>query len=145
MQTGRKPRWGGGLATRLSAVIALGIPALTAACEERDRLTFPNSDDGNGPVTMIDQPSAEDTTVSSGPGFFVYGRTIDADGVDTVYFLVSNSSFPPFRPDSPTDTVRFALPITTFGYAGDTILVQIHAVDLQGNHGPVSSREIVVQ
>jgi hypothetical protein len=121
--------------------------ALASGCEERDRLTFPTPGDGIGPITMIDQPNGSDTTVSAGPDFFVNGRTIDPDGVDTVYFLVSggNQHFQPFRPFPPTDTVRFGLPITTFGRSGDTILVQIHGVDGQGNQGGVSARVILVQ
>jgi hypothetical protein len=121
--------------------------ALASACEERDRLTFPGPSDGIGPITMIDQPTASDTTVEAGPEFFVNGRTIDPDGVDTVYFLVigGNQNFNPFRPNPPTDTVRFGLPITTFGHSGDTMMVQIHGVDAQGNRGATSSRQIVVQ
>lgn len=96
---------------------------------------------------MIDQPSGSDTTVPQGPDFFVNGRTIDPDGVDTVYFLVSggNQTFQPFRPNPPTDTVRFGLPITTTGHAGDTILVQIFGVDSEGNRGDASSRQIAVE
>jgi len=120
---------------------------LTLACEERDRLTFPSPSDGVGPVTLIDRPVSGDTTVPAGPDFFVQGRTIDPDGVDTVYFLVTggNQSFQPFRPNPPADTVRFGLPITTSGHSGDTILVQIHGVDSQGNRGSASIREIVIQ
>ena len=123
------------------------VVLLLGACEERDRLTFPTPSDGVGPVTMIDQPSGSDTTVPQGPDFFVNGRTIDPDGVDTVYFLVSggNQTFQPFRPNPPTDTVRFGLPITTTGHAGDTILVQIFGVDSEGNRGDASSRQIAVE
>jgi hypothetical protein len=99
-------------------------------CQERDRLTFPDPGDGVGPVTTIDRPNGSDTTVSAGPEFIINGRTIDPDGVDTVYFLVSGGSdnFGPFIPRPVSDTVRFGLPITTFGHAGDTILVQVHGV-----------------
>ena len=131
-----------------SGVIGAGcVVLLIAACEERDRLTFPTPSDGVGPVTVIDQPNGSDTTVPDGPDFFVNGRTIDPDGVDTVYFLVSggNQTFRPFRPNPPTDTVRFGLPITTFGHAGDTILVQIFGVDAEGNRGTPSSRQIAVE
>lgn len=142
-----KPPCRGGLPDAARTLILLCAGALTVACEERDRLTFPNPSDGVGPITMIDQPNGADTTVSAGPDFFVNGRTIDPDGVDTVYFLVTggNQNFQPFRPNPPTDTVRFGLPITTFGHSGDTILVQIHGVDSQGNRGPTSTREVVVQ
>ena len=117
------------------------------ACDERERLTFPNPSDGVGPVTMIDQPNSGDTTVTAGADLFVNGRTIDPDGVDTVYFLVTggNQNFQPFRPNPPSDTVRFGLPISTIGRAGSTILVQIHGVDSQGNRGGTSAREIVVE
>jgi hypothetical protein len=128
-------------------LVVVPVMALAAACEERDRLTFPTPSDGVGPVTTIDQPNGADTTVTAGPDFFVNGRTIDPDGVDTVYFLVTggNQNFNPFRPSPPSDTVRFGLPITTFGHAGDTILVQIHGVDSEGNQGSTSSRRIVVE
>jgi hypothetical protein len=130
----------------LRPVAVLGA-VLASGCEERDRLTFPSPPDGVGPVTMIDQPNGSDTTVPDGPDFFVNGRTIDPDGVDTVYFLVTggNQNFNPFRPSPPSDTVRFGLPITTFGLSGDTILVQIHGVDSQGNRGPTSTRQIAVE
>jgi hypothetical protein len=128
-------------------VVAPVIGALASACDERDRLTFPTPDDGIGPVTTIDQPLGSDTTVDAGPDFFVNGRTIDPDGVDTVYFLVTggNQNFNPFRPNPRSDTVRFGLPITTIGLSGTTILIQIHGVDTRGNQGAPSLRRIVVQ
>ena len=120
---------------------------LLAGCQERDRLTFPDSGDGAGPVTTIDQPGQSDTTVPAGPEFFVNGRTIDLDGVDTVYFLVigANQNFQPFRPSGRTDTVRFGLPLSTTGHARDTFTVQIHGVDSQGNPGAPSIRNIFVR
>ena len=134
----------------LERVFRLTTIVLLAGCSERDRLTFPSDPgpgDGIGPVTMIDRPNGADTTVPSGPEFFVNGRTIDSSGVDTVYFLVVGGSdnFSPFRPNPPSDTVRFGLPITTFGNNGDTILVRIYGVDGQGNHGGVASRRIIVE
>jgi hypothetical protein len=127
------------------AVISAG--AMLAGCDERDRLTFPDPGDGVGPVTMIDQPLGGDTTVPAGPEFFINGRTIDPDGVDTVYFFVTggNQSFPAFVPRPASDTVRFGLPLVTSGRSGDTIRVQIHGVDSQGNQGNTSSRQVVVQ
>ena len=123
--------------------------ALTAGCSERDRLTFPTppSPDGVGPVTVIDRPNVSDTTVDAGPNFFVNGRTIDPDGVETVVFLVTGGSdnVQPFNPNPPEDTVRFGLPITTFNNVGDTILVEVHGIDQEGNVGPTVSRRIVVQ
>jgi hypothetical protein len=133
---GRRP-------ARLAAVLV----ALAAACQERDRLTFPDPGDGIGPVTMIDQPNASDTTVDAGPNFFVDGRTVDLDGVDTVYFLVTggNQSFPPFRPSPPTDTVRWGLPLSTVGRSGSTITVQVYGVDLHGDQGAPSTRQVIVR
>jgi hypothetical protein len=128
-------------------LLIAGVMVLAVGCEERDRLTFPNPNDGIGPVTMIDQPNGSDTTVRAGPDFFVNGRTIDPDGVDTVYFLLTGGDqhFQPFRPNPPTDTVRFGLPITTSGNSGETILVEILGVDSQGNRGNPSFRRITVQ
>jgi hypothetical protein len=135
-----------GLGSRFWALVAPAL-MLAAACQERDRLTFPDPGDGIGPVTTIDQPNGSDTTIDAGPEFFVNGRTIDLDGVDTVYFLVlgGNQSFQPFRPNPPADTVRFGLPLTTTGHAGDTFTVQIHGVDSEGNQGAPSTRQIIVR
>lgn len=128
---------------QLIAVLVL----FATACEARERLTFPEAGDGIGPVTMIDQPTGSDTTVDAGPEFFVNGRTVDRDGVDTVYFFVigGNQNFHPFRPSPPTDTVRFGLPISTIGRSGTTMTVQIFGVDVQGNRGDPSSRQINVR
>jgi hypothetical protein len=142
-----KPRRTSGYGSAAWVLIVPGVMAIATGCEERDRLTFPNPGDGIGPVTTIDRPNGSDTTVTAGPDFVISGRTIDPDGVDTVYFLVTggNQNFNPFRPNPPADTVRFGLPITTTGHAGDTILVQVHGVDAQGNQGAVSSRQIAVE
>jgi len=115
------------------ARLAPVLMVLAAACEERDRLTFPDPGDGIGPVTTIDQPDG--------------ARTIDRDGVDTVYFFVigGNQSFPPYRPSPPSDTVPFGVPISTSGRSGQTMLVQIHGVDTRGNQGGVSTRRIIVR
>jgi hypothetical protein len=132
---------------RTSRLVSLCATVLAVGCNERERLTFPASSDGVGPVTVIDRPNAPDTTVTAGPDYFVNGRTIDPDGVDTVYFLVigGNQNFQPFVPRPPSDTVRFGLPITTAGHEGDTIQVQIRGVDSDGNAGNTSFRQIFVQ
>lgn len=118
-----------------------------AGCDERDRLTFPVPGDGVGPVTRITQPAGADTTVPAGPDFFVNGQTVDPDGVDTVYFFVigGNQNFTPFTPVPVTDTVNFGLPITTFGHSGETFTVQVHGVDVLGNQGAASSRQIHIR
>jgi hypothetical protein len=145
LKRGKPPKKKG---LRGSARVLLSVCAgvFLAGCDERDRLTFPDPGDGIGPLTMIDQPNGSDTTVAAGPEFFINGRTIDPDGVDTVYFLVTggNQNFQPFVPRPPSDTVRFGIPLATTGLSGDTIHVQIHGVDSQGNSGNTSVRQIVV-
>jgi hypothetical protein len=147
MQRRGKPRRAGWLASKVWVLIIAGAIAFAAACQERERLTFPNQSDGIGPVTLIDQPTMTDTTVDAGPNFFVNGRTIDSDGVDTVYFLVAggNQGFPPFAPTPAADTVRFGLPIATAGHSGDTIQVEVHGVDTEGNPGAPATRRVVVR
>jgi hypothetical protein len=128
-------------------LISLVVGGLAAACAERDRLTFPNQSDGIGPVTLIDRPGEGDTTIDAGPTFFVNGRSIDRDGVDTVYFLVSggNQGFPPLRPSPPADTARFGVPLSTNGRSGQAIQLQIYAVDGQGNQGAPATRQIIIR
>lgn len=150
MQNRGKPRPESRQTSGLMWVFVPAVLVILGGCSERDRLTFPSDPgpgDGIGPVTMIDQPNGADTTVPSGPGFFVNGRTIDSNGVDTVYFLVIGGSdnFSPFRPNPPSDTVRFGLPITTLGHDGDTIIVRIYGVDGEGNNGSIASRRIMVE
>jgi hypothetical protein len=128
----------------------LTLMLIVAACAERDRLVFPSGpglSDSVGPITTIDQPNGADTTVSSGPQFFVNGRTIDPDGVDSVYFFVIGGSdqVPPFRPNPASDTVRFGLQVSTAAHQGDTILVQVRGVDSHGNQGATASRRIFVE
>ncbi len=144
-----RPDEGGGRRWWVLYLLA-GVMIAASACDERERLTFPagpDPSDGAGPLTVIDRPNVFDTTVAAGPEFFVNGQTIDPDGVDTVYFLVIGGSdnIPPFRPNPPSDTVRFGIPITTSGNDGDTITVRIHGVDREGNQGVAASRRIFVQ
>jgi hypothetical protein len=145
LKRGKPPKMRG-LGSSARLVLSVCAGALLVGCDERDRLTFPTPGDGVGPVTMIDQPNGDDTTVTAGPEFFVNGRTIDPDGVDTVYFLVTGGiqNFQPFVPRPASDTVRFGFPLATTGLSGDTIHVQIHGVDSQGNSGNTSFRQIVI-
>jgi hypothetical protein len=146
LKRGKSPR-SGRIRPAWRLPVGLSILAVSVACSERDRLTFPDPGDGIGPVTTIDQPHVTDTTVPEGPEFFVNGRTVDPDGVDTVYFLVTggNQDFDPFLPRPRADTVRFGLPLTTTGRAGDTMLVQIYGVDTHGSPGDTSTRRIAVE
>ena len=142
-----EPRWLDYSRSFALSVLLLGLAGLSVACHERERLTFPSEGDGIGPLTMIDQPNGPDTTVSAGPQLFISGRTIDPDGVDTVYFLVTGGvqNFQPFLPNPPTDTVNFGLQLVTSGQSGDTVLISILGVDSQGNRGNLASRRVFIQ
>jgi hypothetical protein len=134
-------------AAGLGCLIVTAVIGVATACAERDRLTFPNQADGIGPVTLIDQPGGSDTTIDAGSTFFVTGRSIDTDGVDTVYFLVTGGSqgFPPFHPSPATDTVRFGVPISTSGRSGQAVELEVYGVDRQGNQGGPASRQIIIR
>lgn len=126
---------------------ALGLLLLLTACTTRDRIGVPGPtgpSGGAGPTTTIDVPGT-DTTVTAGPNFVVAGRTIDPDGVDTVYFETEGglTTFPPFTGGN--DTVRFGLPLTTGGLVGDSILVRVFGTDRLGNRGDTATRWIRVQ
>lgn len=125
------------------AVSGLGL--ITMACSNRDRLTFPNSNDGLGPEVTITDPG-QDTTVSAGPAAFIAGRVVDTDGIDTVYFDVQGglSSFPPLVANG-VDTVTFSLPVSTNGLGGTTITIAISAVNLAAIHGDTVARHVTVQ
>ena len=122
---------------------ALGALAL-AACTDRDRLTFPNEGDHRGPVTFIDLPGVADTTVRAGPMMPLNGRTIDPDGVDTVYVVVlgGNESFQPFAIQR--DTARFGVRINTSGLAGRSMIILVYGTDQLGNRGDTAVRRVVV-
>ncbi len=119
--------------------------ALLIGCGERERLTFPDLGDEVGPVSIIDEPSI-DSVLTDGDPFVVAGRTVDANGVDTVYFEVSggNQNFLPFAGQG-DDTVRFGLPLVTVGRAGQTIIVRVQAIDLLGNLGAPVTRRLSVR
>ena len=129
------------------ALVAALIVVLGTACKDRERLTFGPTDEGVGPVTVIDQPTSSDTSVPSGSDFFVNGTVADPDGVDTVYFSVSggSQSYPPFAPNTLETAVRFGVPIETAGHAGESLEIQIYGVDVRGNRGGTSSRRIHIQ
>jgi hypothetical protein len=130
-----------------SALVAAFALVLGSGCDERERLTFPTPSDGVGPVTTIDQPNGADTTIFQGSDFFVNGTTVDPDGVDTVYFLFTggNQNHLPFSPNPPQTTVRFGIPVTTFGHSGETFQIQVYGVDVLGNRGGTSTRQIHIR
>jgi hypothetical protein len=117
-----------------------------AACANRDRLTFPAETDGRGPITFIDTPEVADITVPAGPGTPLSGKTIDPDGVDTVYIVLlgGNESFPAFSVGG-RDTARFGVTINTAGLAGDTMFVLVFGTDKLGNRGDTAVRTIAVR
>jgi hypothetical protein len=129
-------------------VFRWAAPAFVAACGERDRLTFPSENPGNGsgPVTEITFPSVPDTVVTAGDPLFIVGRAFDADGVDTIYFAVDgvNQGFAPVIGEG-ADTVDFALQLSTLNSSGATVLFQAYGVDLLGGVGAPVSRQIRVE
>lgn len=137
-------------ARRLLPVGLLSWGAFAAAatgCNTRDRLTFPSGGGGDqlGPVTVIDSPK-EDTTVAPTPVVFVNGRTLDQDGIDTVYFETEGgkTAFAPFIGGG--TAFRFGLPITTdSSLLGAVITVRVFATDRLGNRGDTAVRRITVQ
>ena len=139
----RKAGFPGGYGALAAALIVV----LGTGCDERERLTFETPNDNVGPVTTIDQPNGADTTISQNSEFFVNGASVDADGVDTVYFLVIGGShnFSPFSPKPTQTTVRFGIPLATSGHRGETFEVQVYAVDIFGNRGGTSTRLIHIQ
>jgi hypothetical protein len=122
--------------------------AVLAGCDERERLTFPAEDpgDGVGPFTTIVRPEVADTTVTEGDVFILAGYSLDPDGIDTVYLDVSGAgqSYAPLLGGG-VDSVPFALQFSTFGKAGSIITVQIYAVDVVGDRGPASDRSIRIE
>lgn len=147
MPTNRSGRPAAGLWRGWGILAACSTLVVGSGCGERDRLTFPSQDDDVGPVTTIEQPGQPDTLVLEGASLVVHGRTVDPDGVDTVYFLVTGGDLvvPPFIFNPPRETVQFGVPLTTAGHAGRTILVEIYGVDAHGNIGAASIRQISVQ
>jgi len=122
--------------------------AVLVGCGERERLTFPTTEPGNGagPITNIDDPLAGDTVLTAGEPFVIAGRTFDPDGVAQVIFQLTGGSqnFAPLDGQG-ADTVRFGLPIETAGNSGDTVIVQVYGVDLLGQEGMHSVRRLRIQ
>jgi hypothetical protein len=123
------------------------VAGMLAGCGERDRLTFPveNPGDGSGPLTNITQP-AGDTGVVEGDLLIVTGYSIDPDGIDSVFFEVTGAgqSFSPEKGEG-ADSVPFALQLSTFGNTGGTILIRVFAVDGVGDRGGAAIRSINIR
>jgi hypothetical protein len=123
----------------------LGI-LLLAGCGERARLIFDPGSPVAGPHMVIDEQEACLARVPAGPLATVAGRAIDDDGVDTLYVLVvGGERFRPLAPEEPTDTLRFILPISTSGHAGDTLTVLVFATDRAGVRGDTAVRTLIVE
>ncbi len=128
--------------------LACAVTAVLAGCGERDRLTFPVEDpgDGVGPFTTITRPDAGDTLVDAGEPFVLEGYTTDHDGVDSVFFAVAGAGvvYPPLAGAS-ADSVRFAIQLPTADLRGDTIFVRVFAVDQLGDPGRAALRQIRIR
>ena len=146
---GRGGYFSGMSGMRVLPVLLGLLGPLLAGCEERDRVLAPGAGggpgggDGEGPVTQITVPERPDTVVPAGPGVFVAGRVTDPDGVDSVFYeLIGGiTSIPPSR-HTGGGAFNFAIPVTTNGLAGDTILVRVHGKDRLGNVGEPDERQI---
>lgn len=121
---------------------------LAAGCSERERLTFPTEDPGNGsgPITEIFQPNGADTVVSGGEALLVSGRSRDPDGVHAVFFEISglNQGFAPLDAGG-ADTVSFGLQLSTVNHGGDTAFIRIYAVDVLGDTGRAAVRQVRIR
>lgn len=118
-----------------------------AACQVRDRLTFPSpGGNGSGPTLAITAPHS-DTTISVGDTLNISGYAIDPDGVDSIWFSVQGISFsiPPIFGNGSTDTVFFEQHFTAAAFA-DTGRVTFFAtaVDEVSDTGFTRSRTITV-
>jgi hypothetical protein len=115
-------------------------------CNTRDRLTFPDpGPTGGGPHTVIDRPLGDVKVSGDSAIFFVTGYSVDRDGLDSLYFE-TEGGLTSFQPEVVTvDSLRFGLPLTTGGLAGDTIILRFFATDQLGNRGDTAIRRIVVQ
>lgn len=127
--------------------VALVLSTVLLGCGTRDRLIFEQNDEPQkGPITFIDFPEVGEIKVDVGRDVLVAGRSIDPDGVDSVYFVILGAplSFVPFSPPTPDDTVSFGIPIRTIGSGGDSILVLVFATDAFGNRGDTAVRRLIV-
>lgn len=142
MRTGRfRPRF----PWKSSGVCALSV-LLLGGCGTRDRLIFPGTGpSGAGPHTVIDRPVGDITVSGDSAIFFVTGYSVDPDGLDSVYFETVGG-LSTFQPEVVSrDSLRFGLPLTTGGLAGDTILIRVFATDQLGSRGDTAIRRIAVQ
>ena len=122
--------------------------AVLAGCGTRERFVFPTENPGNGtgPTTEITRPGVADTAVTEGDLLIIQGRSLDPDGVDTVYIAVGgvNQGFAPILGQG-KDTVDFAAQLSTIGHSGATVIVQAYGVDLLGQQGSIVSRQIHIE
>lgn len=124
------------------------VAGILAGCGQRDRLTFPVEDpgDGSGPFTNITQPAVADTVAIEGDLLILTGYSVDPDGIDSVFFEVTgaNQAFSPIKGNG-ADSVAFALQISTLGNSGASVLVRAFAKDGVGDVGPAAVRSITIE
>jgi hypothetical protein len=125
----------------------LVISLLLTGCEERDRPTFPlEPGAGVGPVTRIEDPSV-DTMLTAGVTYLVGGRTIDSDGVDSLYYEITGSGqgFLPASGHGEAEVI-FGLPIQTVGLASGTVVtIRVRAKDILGHDGEAATRQLTIE
>jgi hypothetical protein len=147
MQRGTIRAFPAGHKSALRAVLLTAAAAASLACSDRARITFP-SDDGIGPTTTIIRP-VEDTSATAGAFVLVDGRSVDADGIDSVFFATEGTpeQFPTFivPASERRDTLNWSIPVSTRLLGGNVISIFVTAADRLGNVGEAAVRRIQVQ
>jgi hypothetical protein len=131
----------------LKPALPLLLLALVTGCEGRERLTFPSNEPGDeaGPATTIETPAA-DTVLTEGDFFVVGGRSVDPDGVDSLYIETfgTGQAFLPVSGEG-QESVSFGVPIPTIGLGGTTVIVRVRGVDVAGNQGLAAIRQLQIE
>lgn len=124
---------------------ALCVIGGVAACQARERLTFPSpGGNGLGPSLAITAPH-RDTTISIGDTLDISGYAVDPDGVDSVWFSVQGIPFliAPIFGHGTTDTVYFEQHFSGAAFA-DTGRVTFFATAVDELSDTGSTRSLTV-
>ncbi|MGB7212100.1 MAG: hypothetical protein WBC97_05675 [Gemmatimonadales bacterium] len=127
---------------------ALSVVGGVAACQARERLTFPTPGAaGSGPILAITAPH-RDTGITVGDSLNIRGYAIDPDGVDSIWFSVQGIAFfiPPIFGNGRTDTVFFEQHFSGSAFADTgTVTFFATAVDELSDTGFTRSLSILVR
>lgn len=127
---------------------ALSVVGGVAACQARERLTFPTAGaDSGGPILAITAPH-RDTGITVGDSLNISGYAIDPDGVDSIWFSVQGIPFqiPPVFGYGSSDTVFFEQHFSGSAFADTgTVTFFATAVDELSDTGFTRSLSILVR